>query len=146
MRPIGPAWLVLLAAGALLAAGCQRRPVAAPPAPTPSSVTVTPGPDGVQAVTVQAGTRSAAGQYRFVPDTLTVSVGRVRLTFRNTGSTPHNLTFRDPVSGRQPVATATLRGGGEQQLDFAVSVPGRYRFVCTIHEALGQTGVLNVRP
>src|SRR5215470_3147369 len=139
MRPIGRAWLVLLAAGSVLAAGCQRRPEAAPP--TPSAVTVTPGPGGVQAVTV-----SATGQYRFVPDTVTVSVGRVRLTFRNTGSTPHNLTFRDPVAGGRPVATATLRGGGEESLDFAVSTPGQYRFVCTIHEALGQTGVLKVRP
>ncbi len=139
MRPIGRAWLVLLAAGSVLAAGCQRRPEAA--APTPRSVTVTPGPGGVQAVTV-----SATGQFRFDPDTVTVGVGRVRLTFRNTGSTPHNLTFRDLVAGGKPVATATLGGGGEQPLDFAVSTPGQYRFVCTIHEALGQTGVLNVRP
>jgi plastocyanin len=141
MRPIGRAWLVLLAAGAVLAAGCQRRPEAAPPQPTPTSVTVTPGPDAVQAVTV-----SATGQYRFVPDTVTVSVGRVRLTFRNTGGTPHNLTFPTLAAGGKPVATATLRGGGEESLDFAVGTPGQYRFVCTIHEALGQTGVLNVRP
>jgi plastocyanin len=137
MRPIGWAWLVLLAAGSVLATGCQRGPEAAPPTP----VTVTPGPGGVQAVTV-----SATGQFRFDPDTITVSVGRVRLTFRNTGSTPHNLTYRDLVAGGKPVATATLPGGGEESLDFAVSTPGQYRFVCTIHEALGQTGVLNVRP
>jgi|SRR5215470_6478612 len=139
MRSLGRAWLVLLAAGPVLAAGCQRQPEAAPP--TPTSVTVTPGPGGVQAVTV-----SATAQFRFDPDTITVGVGRVRLTFRNTGSTPHNLTFRDLASGGKPVATATLRGGGEESLDFAVSTPGQYRFACTIHEALGQTGVLNVRP
>jgi plastocyanin len=140
MRPIGRTGLaVLLAAGCALAAGCQRRPQAAPPPPA-TSVTLTPGADGVQAVTV-----TPTGRYRFVPDTITASVGRIRLTFRNTDSTPHNLTFGDLVDGGKRVAAATLRGGGAQTLDFAVSTPGHYRFVCTIHEALGQTGVLNVR-
>lgn len=139
MRRIARAGLILLVAGSALAAGCQRRQQAVPP---PQSVTVTPGADGVQAVTVS---EAGAGQFRFVPSTVTAGVGRIRITFRNTGNTPHNLTFADLVEAGKRVAVATIRGGAEESVDFTVSTPGQYRFVCTIHEALGQTGTLNVR-
>ncbi len=140
MRRIARAGLIVLAAGCALAAGCQRRPEAAPPAA--ASITVTPGPDGVQVVEVS---EAGPGQFRFVPDTITVGVGRIRLTFRNTGNTPHNLTFSNLVYSGKRVAVPTIRGGAEESIDFAVSTPGQYRFVCTIHQALGQTGTLNVR-
>src|SRR5712691_5507463 len=141
MRRIARTGLILVAAGSALTAGCQRRHETAPP-PPPMSVTVTPGGDGVQAVTVS---EAGPGQYRFVPDTITAGVGRIRITFRNTGNTPHNLTFSDLVDAGKRVAVPTLRGGAEESIDFTVGTPGQYRFVCTIHEALGQTGTLNVR-
>jgi plastocyanin len=134
--------LILLVAGCTLLAGCQRRQDAGQ-APAPASaVTVTPGADGVQAVTVA---EAGAGQYRFVPNAITVSVGKVRITFTNADTTPHNLTFPTLVDSGKRVALATTRGGAEESIDFAVNTPGQYRFVCTIHEALGQTGTLNVR-
>jgi plastocyanin len=139
MRRIARAGLILLVAGSAFAAGCQRREQAAPP---PRSVTATPGADGVQAVTVA---EAGAGQFRFVPDTVTAGVGRIRITFRNTGNTPHNLTFADLLDAGKRVAVPTLRGGAEGSIEFSVGTPGQYRFVCTIHEALGQTGTLNVR-
>ena len=139
MRRIGRAGLIVLAAGCTLGAGCQRRTEGPPPA---TAVTVTPGVGGVQEVTVS---EAGPGQYRFLPDTITVRPGRVRLTFRNTGNTPHNLTFSDLTAAGRRVASATLHGGGQQTLDFTVTTPGQYRFVCTIHQALGQTGVLSVR-
>jgi len=139
MRRIGRAGPLVLAAGCALL-GCQRQPEGA--VPPPGTVAATPGPGGVQAVTVTA--EAGAGQYRFVPDTIDVRVGRVRLTFRNTGNTPHNLTFDNLVDAGRRVAVGTLHGGAEETVDFAAGTPGRYRFVCTIHQALGQTGVLNV--
>jgi plastocyanin len=139
MRRIARAGLILLVAGSALAAGCQRRQQATPP---PRSVTAVPGADGVQAVTISD---AGAGQFRFVPDTVAAGPGRIRITFRNTGSTPHNLTFADLVDAGKRVALPTIRGGAEESVEFSVASPGRYRFVCTIHEALGQTGTLNVR-
>ena len=140
MRRIVRAGLIVVAAGSVLTAGCQRRHEAAPP--PAQSVAITPGADGVQAVTVS---EAGPGQYRFVPSTITAAVGRIRITFRNTGNTPHNLTFSDLVDNGKRVAVGTLRGGAEETVDFTVGTPRQYRFVCTIHEALGQTGTLNVR-
>src|SRR5262249_11642467 len=96
---------------------------------------------GVQAVTVT--TAAGAGRYHFVPDTIDVRVGRVRLTFRNTGNTPHNLTFDNLVDAGRRVAVGTLRGGAEETVDFTPGTPGGSRFVCTIPQALAQPGVLN---
>ena len=140
MRRIARAGIIMIAAGCVLTAGCQRRQVAAPVAPA-RTITATPGADGVQAVTV---VEAGPGQYRFVPDTVNAAVGRIRITFRNTGNTPHNLTFTDLMYGGKRVAVPTLRGGAEETIDFAVSTPGQYGFVCSIHQALGQTGTLNV--
>ncbi|HSV67083.1 MAG TPA: cupredoxin domain-containing protein [Mycobacteriales bacterium] len=139
-------WRVLgfLALGCPALVGCQSSQPVQATAPQQGEVTVTPGPDGVQAVEVDAN-----DQYRFIPATIVVTVGKVRITVRNIGGTPHNLTFRDLVAGGpgpagHRVAVPTIRGGAEQSVDFSVTTPGRYRFVCTIHESLNQTGTLVV--
>jgi plastocyanin len=142
MHRLGRVGLIALAAGCALLAGCQRSPRAAGPPPAPSVVTVTPGADGVESVVVA---EAGAGTYRFVPDQITLGTGRVRITFRNPDGTPHNLTFTTLREGGRRVAVPTLRGGGEDSVDFTVSTPGAYRFVCTLHEKLGQTGTLTVR-
>lgn len=134
--------IVVLAAGCALLAGCQRHPRAAASPPPPTAVSVTPGADGVESVVVA---EAGAGKYRFVPDQITLGVGKIRITFRNTDATPHNLTFTTLTESGRRVAVPTLRGGGEESVDFTVSTPGEYRFVCTLHERLGQTGTLTVR-
>jgi plastocyanin len=128
-----------LAAGCLLLAACQHGQPPQTSTPQRGDVTVTPGPDGVQSVQVDANP-----QYRFVPATIRVATGRVRITLRVAGATPHNLTFTSLVDAGRRVAVPTLSGGVQQSIDFRVSTPGQYRFVCTIHENLGQTGTLIV--
>lgn len=127
------------AACCLLLAACQHSQPPQVSAPQQGDVTVTAGPDGVQAVQVEANP-----QYRFVPATVRVGTGRVRITLRVAGATPHNLTFTSLVDAGRRVAVPTLSGGVQQSIDFRVSTPGQYRFVCTIHQDLGQTGTLIV--
>jgi plastocyanin len=128
-----------LAAACLLPAACQRSQPPQASAPQQGDVTVTPGPDGVQSVQVEA-----TSQYRFVPATIRVVTGKVRITLHVAGATPHNLTFTSLADAGRRVAVPTLSGGVQQSVDFRVSTPGQYRFVCTIHQNLGQTGTLIV--
>jgi plastocyanin len=142
MQRITRTRVLALGAGCALLAGCQsHRPAAGPP-PQPSAVTVTPGPDGVEAVMVA---EAGAGKYRFVPSQITLHPGRIRITFQNTDVTPHNFTFSTLQQGGHRIAVPTLGGGGEQSVDFTVNAPGQYQFVCTLHQALGQTGTLTVK-
>ncbi|HEX5496146.1 MAG TPA: cupredoxin domain-containing protein [Mycobacteriales bacterium] len=119
----------------LLATACSNRQPIQAGAPQRGDVTVTPGPDGVQDVTVRA-----TAEFRFVPATVHAKVGRIHLTLRIQGGTPHNLTFDTLDAASIPTTSA----GRTRSSDFTVSTPGRYRFVCTIHESLNQTGALVV--
>lgn len=130
----------ILAAGcvgvSVLAACSNSTPnVANGGAPQRGDVTVTPGPNGVQDITVVAD-----AQFRFVPATINAKVGRFHLTLRIKGGTPHNLTFSDPTSASVPTTSEGQTGTS----DFSISTPGRYGFVCTIHESLNQKGTLVV--
>src|SRR5690348_16992858 len=131
MHRIGRAGLLALGAGCALLAGCQRPARQAAPPPPPSAVTVTPDAAGVESVLV---TEAGAGKYRFVPSQITLRTGRIRITLQNTDVTPHNLTFNTLSQDGHRVAVPTLRGGGEESVDFTVSTPGQYQFVCTLHE------------
>jgi plastocyanin len=135
---------LLLAGVASLAmalASCENSQPAQARAPQQGDVTVTAGPDGVQSVTIDAN-----DAFRFVPATVRVHVGKVRITLKNVGSTPHNLAFSTLSDKAGKVAVPLARGGTEQTTEFTVNTPGTYRFVCTIHEALNQTGNLIVSP
>jgi plastocyanin len=90
---------------------------------------------GVQELTVQTG-----DDYRFHPSTITVRPGPVRLLLHNGGKgAPHNLTFLS-LGAATPLATSGQTVG----VNFTAPAPGRYQFVCTIHQRQGQTGTLNV--
>lgn len=137
--PVSARFVRLLAAFAgvpvLFAAACSNSQPIQSGAPQHGDVTVTPGPNGVQNVTVVAN-----AQFRFVPATINAKVGRIHLTLRIKGGTPHNLTFDDLDSATIP----TTSQGQTRSSDFTVSTPGRYQFLCTIHESLNQTGTLVV--
>jgi plastocyanin len=122
---------VLLVGGAL--AGCGGEPAAAPAqSDRPDEVTVTPGPDGVQAVEVDADDAN-----RFHPSLIKAQPGPVLLTLRHVGKgAPHNWLARDLPGARVPV----VRGGETRSASFRIGRPGDYRFVCTIHEAQGSVG------
>jgi plastocyanin len=122
--------------GCVLLTACTNRELNRPPPHGPTETTVRPGPDGVQAVDISVG-----DDYRFSPSVVNAQVGRIRLTLRHTGEgAPHTL-FGPGVPGMR---VGLVRPGETQSVQFTAGQPGRYRFVCTIHEAQGQTGTLVV--
>jgi plastocyanin len=124
--------------GCVVLGGCGNRELRRPPPSGPTETTVRPGPDGVQAVDVDVG-----DDYRFSPAVINVQVGRIRLTLHHVGQgAPHTL-YAAAVPGMQ---ITLVRSGETQSVQFTATRPGRYQFVCTIHEAQGQTGTLVVAP
>ncbi|HEY7703185.1 MAG TPA: cupredoxin domain-containing protein [Candidatus Limnocylindrales bacterium] len=98
-----------------------------------------PGPTGVAHVLVE----TAAGErLAFEPAEVTVaSTGPLMITFRNGSSQPHNLVF---TSGMRAATRTIVEPGQSEQLSLAPPEPGSYPFVCTIHE--GMAGTLIVEP
>jgi plastocyanin len=136
---IGPrAPLFALLSGGLLLTGCTNTEPVRPPAQGPTEASAGVGPDGVQQVVVSAG-----DDLRFSPAVVDATVGRIRLTLRHIGhGAPHTLYAASVPGLRVPL----VRPGDTQSVQFTASQPGRYTFVCTIHEAQGQTGTLVVTP
>ena len=66
--------------------------------------------------------------------------GPIALTFRNGSSLPHNLTF---TGGSSAATRSIVDPGTSDRLLLALS-SGAYRFVCTIHD--GMAGTLIVQP
>ena len=64
---------------------------------------------------------------------------RVRITFRNESSQPHNLTFPAPISA---ASMTIVEPGMSATVDLLTPAPGSYPFVCTIH--VGMSGTLTV--
>jgi plastocyanin len=126
--------VALAAAAAAVGAACSNSEPVHATAPQRGEVTASRGPDGVQSVTIEAD-----DQFRFTPATVHATVGRIHVTLRTVGGTPHNLTFRSLRA-----AVPTTGRGESRSVDLQVPTPGTYRFLCTIHESLNQTGDLVV--
>lgn len=132
--------VVLAVAAALVAAtACSNSEAAVNKRPHAGAGTATVV-DGVQQLTVTSDT-----DLRFHPSTLTVHQGKVRIILENTanasGGPPHTLQ----VTGLPGAAVPLTAAGEEKMVTFTAPAPGRYEFVCTIHLAQGQTGVLVVK-
>jgi plastocyanin len=121
----GARLLALLALVVVLAGGCVRADAASPGA--------------TAALELMVG--SAAGdELAFVPDTVGAPSGtRVRITFRNESSQPHNLTFPAPISA---ASVTIVEPGMSDAVDLLTPGPGSYPFVCTIH--VGMSGTLTI--
>jgi plastocyanin len=103
-------------------------------APVPSSSTSS------SAVEITVGTDTGA-ELKFDPAVLTVAAGaKVRVTFANRATVPHNLTFKDPIN----LATSTVvEPGTSGTVEFTAPSAGDYEFVCTLHP--GMAGTLTVQ-
>jgi plastocyanin len=119
----------------LCVAGCSNTRASINRAPQSGSTSASVV-DGVQQVTVYVD-----DHYRFTPDTITVHPGQVKITLvhRGTGA-PHDLQ----VTGFPADFVPLVRAGGTSSATFTTPAPGRYQFVCTIHQAQGEIGVLVV--
>ena len=81
---------------------------------------------------------SAAGETTaFEPARATVNAdGPITVTFQNGSGLPHNLTF----TGTLTAATRTIVDpGASEELRLAPLAPGSYPFVCTIHDGMAGT-------
>lgn len=126
LRSVRPALvaLVVLAAGAAVAACGGAAPGTIPPLPS-----------GVVAV--------EAKEYAFTPSTLTVGAGKVTFYVRNAGTVEHEFEiFKgdqvvDEVEGLVPGLAKNL---------MVTLEPGEYTFVCKLsgHDQLGMKGTLTV--
>lgn len=138
MRLTQPVRALLVGAAVMLLvlAGCTSQ-VKGSDGPQKGDVMVSAGADGVQAVTIDA-----TSNYRFVPATVRVKVGPVRITLSNKGGAgTHSLAFKP---GGPTAEIPFLSPGDAKSIDFTVGTPGTYQFICTFHEALGQRGNLIV--
>jgi plastocyanin len=111
-----------------------------------SSINRTPQTGASTAVTaagVQVITLTTGDDYRFTPDTITVHPGSIKVILINKGTgAPHNFSVTGLPGDFVPLANA----GKTTAATFTAPAPGRYEFVCTIHVAQGQTGILIVLP
>src|SRR5579875_3673521 len=129
------------AVATLALGGCSNREAAVNKEPH-NGVGVAHVVNGVQQIVVQTGI-----SLRFHPSTLIVHQGKVKIILRNdqnppSGGPPHNLK----VTGLPGVYVPTITAGQAAYDEFTAPSPGRYRFICTIHVAESQTGVLIVKP
>lgn len=89
---------------------------------------------------------------RFVPSTVTINAGQ-KVTWKNPSAVVHNVVddaqkalnridVKVPAAGKQ-FDSGWLRPN--QSFSVVFTVPGTYRYVCTLHEAQGMKGVIIVR-
>ncbi len=138
-RSLALAFTIVLA---VALGGCEGSPESTEPQETAAAEgSVTVGPDGVQAITLISG-----DDYRFLPAEFTVAPGQVRITLDNAATQlTHSLAFPPDVSPSNIVESIPVVAPGEvDALEFSVSTPGEYAFICSFHEALGHTGVMTV--
>jgi len=129
--------IVLLGTGAKKAPETTQNQIVLTPTPTPGP-TEEPNPDTgeVKEITV------TADEYSFTPASISLKKGeKVKLTFKNTGKFPHNLTI-DELS----VATKTIAGGSQDVIEFVASEEMDVEFYCSVgsHRVQGMEGSLKV--
>jgi plastocyanin len=144
LRPAGVAVRTAAVLALALLAGCASwGPEGGPAgigratAPSPAksdapAVAATPGPDGVQRITV-----SLTDDLRFVPDRVSAKPGVIEFRLQNVGVTPHTMTVATAPAG-------TVNGGRTAVLRVRVTRPGAYPFPCAYHAESGMRGVLEV--
>lgn len=138
-------WREGLAGGAIVAAALT---LAACGASSPPSAS---GPQRSSSPASSGSSGSTAGQritiegtttLKFMPMTVPVHTGTVRITLKDMGAYPHNIVI--PALG---VTSQTVTGDpGSASVSFTVTFahPGRYAFHCQYHQSAGMTGVFVV--
>jgi plastocyanin len=123
--------LLLALAGAV---GCSRSSNRARTPQDTTPATASAGPDGVQHITV-VGTE----QFRFRPALIHAHPGRLTITLRTQGSTPHDLQLAAGGASTGPVTA-----GQPRSVTVTLPRPGTYGFICTFHTRLDMVGKIVV--
>lgn len=99
-----------------------------------STGTAQAGADGVQTITV-----TGDAQFRFHPSTIKAKPGKLKITLKTEGGTPHDLEVEATKAN-----TGVVSGGEQKSVTVELDKPGTYKFVCTLHESSGMTGQIVV--
>ncbi len=137
---IGVGVLVAVVAVVLLVAGGGQASKQQTPQPkTQGAVEAAPvGDVGVEEREIVV----TGNEYSFSPAAISVRAGeKIRITFKNTGSLPHNLRV-DELG----IATKTIAGGKEDSIAQTVEKTGVYALYCNVgdHRKLGMEGTFTV--
>lgn len=136
---IGIGALATLGAVAYLATG-QSKPAPSPvpqQAQEPTSTTESANPMAEKVIEV------SGSEYSFLPKSLELKAGEpVKLTYKNTGKLPHDLTITE-----LGVRTKVIAGGKEDMITFTPDKSGTFTFFCSVgnHRQLGMEGSLEVK-
>lgn len=134
---------ILLAILAVFMISNYKRPVQNVASATPQSTqenkesSITGAVGEVKEITV------LASEYEFTPTNIELKEGEaVKLTFKNTGTLPHNL-----VIDELGVTSKTINGGKEDVVEFKAIKTGSFKFYCSIgnHRSLGMEGKATVK-
>ncbi len=112
-------------------------------APKTQVPTASPTSSVVQEETPTREIMVEGDEYKFSPSTIELVAGeRVKITFKNTGSLPHNLMI-DELG----VATKTIAGGREDSVSLTAEKTGTFTFYCGVagHRGLGMEGTTVVK-
>lgn len=108
----------------------------------PSSATVTEKVTEPDTTMTSSEITVEGGEFKFTPSEITVKKGeKITLTFKNTGSFPHDFTIAD-----LNVATKRIQPGETDTVEFTPEETGEFKIICGVgnHEEQGMTGVLVV--
>jgi nitrite reductase (NO-forming) len=139
---------IAILATAAITAGCASPSGAtwtfAPaPAPTaaPGGASAAPAPSGDSAAVAIGALEVEAFDLGFKPNAITVDApGRYTVTFKNTGTIPHDLTFANGTT------TGAVEGGKSATVDVDVPAAG-VTFICSVpgHAQAGMQGTVAVK-
>lgn len=136
---IGVGVLVAVVAVVILVAGRDQASEQQTPQPKTQGVAETAvvgGEDGEREIVV------TGNEYSFSPAAISVRAGeKIRITFKNTGSLPHNLRV-DELG----IATKTIAGGAQDSVAQTVEKTGVFALYCNVgdHRKLGMEGTFTI--
>lgn len=114
---------------------------------TPAPAVVAPQTQTPTAVSEEAAAGReivvSGSEFKFSPASISLTKGEtVKLTFKNTGTFPHNLTIAE-----LGVATKTIGGGEEDSVTVTADETGSYTFYCSVgtHRSQGMEGKVEVK-
>lgn len=140
-------WLILgvLIALVVVAVLALQGGYKTPAKPTPVVVPQTQTP--AAATTEKAGEAReivvSGSEFKFSPASISLTKGEtVKITFKNTGTLPHNLTIAE-----FGISTKTVGGGQEDSITVTADKTGTYAFYCGVgnHRQQGMEGKVEVK-